>query len=35
MAERVSVFLGTLTHGPTGDERFELSATLPVAEAVG
>ena len=30
MAERVSLLGGTLTHGPTGDGLFELSATLPV-----
>jgi len=30
IAERVSVFGGSLTHGFTGDGRFVLSATLPV-----
>ena len=30
MAERVSVFGGSLTHGFTGDGRFVLNATLPV-----
>jgi signal transduction histidine kinase len=30
MAERVSVLGGQLTHGVTGDGRFELAATLPV-----
>jgi signal transduction histidine kinase len=30
MAERVSLLGGSLSHGPTADGRFELSATLPV-----
>jgi signal transduction histidine kinase len=30
MAERVSLFGGTLSHGVTGDGRFELTATLPI-----
>ena len=30
MAERVSLFGGTLSHGLTGDGRFELTATLPI-----
>jgi signal transduction histidine kinase len=30
MAERVSVFGGSLSHGLTGDGRFVLTATLPV-----
>lgn len=32
MAERVSVFAGTLRHGPTADGRFVLEATLPLEE---
>jgi len=32
MAERVSVFGGSLTHGLTGDGLFVLSATLPVLD---
>ncbi len=31
MAERVSVLGGSLRHGPTGDGRFEVTATLPLA----
>ena len=30
MAERVTVLGGRLTHGPTGDGRYELAATVPV-----
>lgn len=30
MAERVSVFAGSLRHGPTADGRFVLQATLPL-----
>jgi signal transduction histidine kinase len=33
MAERVSLFGGSLTHGPTGDGRFVLTATLPITGA--
>lgn len=32
MAERISVFGGTFTHGPTHDGRFELAARLPFGE---
>ena len=34
MAERVSVFGGSLTHGFTGDGHFVLTATLPVLSEV-
>ncbi len=30
MAERITVLGGRLTHGPTGDGRYELAATVPV-----
>lgn len=35
MAERVSVFGGTLEHGVAGDGRFEMRATLPPAGVEG
>jgi signal transduction histidine kinase len=35
MAERVAVLGGELRHGATGDGRFVLTATLPLASAAG